>query len=148
VWVHAVIEKADGVFFRCTLDGTETGRFLEIPAWMFDRLLQPFHLIALQPAILIPPPIVCNFHHPYRSDRLSNWFALRCQHFNLPRLRNNLFRLMSLLWHSASSIRLKAILQGGPLSRGQTITQWRLESRRIIDNQSAAYTKWKSFWCT
>ena len=37
VWVHAVIEKADGVFFRCTLDGTETDRFLEIPAWMFDR---------------------------------------------------------------------------------------------------------------
>ena len=37
VWVHAVIEKADGVFFRCTLDGTETERFLEIPAWMFDR---------------------------------------------------------------------------------------------------------------
>jgi len=27
---------------------------------------------------------------------------------------------MSLLGHSASAIRLKAILQGGPLSRGQT----------------------------
>ena len=37
VWVHAVIEKADGVFFRCTLDGAETDRFLEIPAWMFER---------------------------------------------------------------------------------------------------------------
>ena len=37
VWVHAVIEKTDGVFFSCTLDGTETDRFLEIPAWMFDR---------------------------------------------------------------------------------------------------------------
>lgn len=37
VWVHAVIEKADGVFFRCTLDGAEADCFLEIPAWMFER---------------------------------------------------------------------------------------------------------------
>lgn len=37
VFVHAVIDKADGVVFRCTLDGSETERFLEIPSWMFDR---------------------------------------------------------------------------------------------------------------
>ncbi|MCK1711573.1 hypothetical protein [Bradyrhizobium sp. 143] len=32
-----MIDKADGVVFRCTLDGSETQRFLEIPSWMFDR---------------------------------------------------------------------------------------------------------------
>jgi len=37
VFVHEVIEKAGGVAFRCTLDGSETERWLEIPAWMFDR---------------------------------------------------------------------------------------------------------------
>ncbi|MCP3374940.1 hypothetical protein, partial [Bradyrhizobium cajani] len=37
VFVHGVIDKADGVVFRCTLDGSETQRFLEIPSWMFDR---------------------------------------------------------------------------------------------------------------
>ena len=37
VSVHAVIDKADGVVFRCTPDGSETERWLEIPAWMFDR---------------------------------------------------------------------------------------------------------------
>ena len=31
------IDKADGGVFRCTLDGSEAGRWLEIPAWMFDR---------------------------------------------------------------------------------------------------------------
>jgi hypothetical protein len=37
VGVHATIEKPDGVVFRCALDGAEADRWLEIPAWMFDR---------------------------------------------------------------------------------------------------------------
>jgi len=37
VFVHEVIEKAAGVAFRCTLDGSDVERWLEIPAWMFDR---------------------------------------------------------------------------------------------------------------
>jgi hypothetical protein len=36
-----VIEKAAGAFFRCTLDGLEAERWLEIPAWMFDRIACP-----------------------------------------------------------------------------------------------------------
>jgi hypothetical protein len=31
------MDKADGVAFRCTLDGADIGRSLEIPDWMFDR---------------------------------------------------------------------------------------------------------------
>jgi hypothetical protein len=37
VFVHEAIEKAGGGAFRCTLDGSEVERWLEIPAWMFDR---------------------------------------------------------------------------------------------------------------
>jgi hypothetical protein len=37
VVVHEVIEKAGGGAFRCSLDGSEVERRLEIPAWMFDR---------------------------------------------------------------------------------------------------------------
>ena len=37
VFVHIAIEKTDGVFYRCTLDGSAMDRWLEIPAWMFDR---------------------------------------------------------------------------------------------------------------
>jgi hypothetical protein len=37
VFVHAVIDRADGGFFRCTLDGSGARRWLEIPSWMFDR---------------------------------------------------------------------------------------------------------------
>ncbi len=36
VFIHGAIDKAGGVF-RCTLDGSDIGRSLEIPAWMFDR---------------------------------------------------------------------------------------------------------------
>ena len=37
VCAHAAIEKADGFVFRCTLDGSEAERWLEIPAWMLER---------------------------------------------------------------------------------------------------------------
>ena len=35
VFVHGATERANGVF-RCTLDGSDIARTLEIPAWMFD----------------------------------------------------------------------------------------------------------------
>jgi hypothetical protein len=41
VFVHAVIDKAGGAVFRCTLDGSDADRWLEIPAWMFDRAACP-----------------------------------------------------------------------------------------------------------
>jgi hypothetical protein len=37
VAVHEAIDKADGVVFRCSLSGSDAGRWLEVPAWMFDR---------------------------------------------------------------------------------------------------------------
>ena len=37
VLVHETIEKADSVVLRCSRDDGLTGRWLELPAWMFDR---------------------------------------------------------------------------------------------------------------
>jgi hypothetical protein len=37
VGIHEAIEKSDGIVFRCNLSGSEALRWLEIPAWMFDR---------------------------------------------------------------------------------------------------------------
>jgi hypothetical protein len=36
VHVHEAVGKADGIFLRCSLDGAAR-RWLELPAWMFDR---------------------------------------------------------------------------------------------------------------
>ncbi len=41
VAVHEAIAKKDGVIFRCTLSGLDTDRWLEIPAWMFERAACP-----------------------------------------------------------------------------------------------------------
>ena len=35
--IHEAVDKADGVVFRCTLSGSAADRWLEVPAWMFDR---------------------------------------------------------------------------------------------------------------
>ncbi len=37
VGVHEAIEKSDAIIFRCNLSGSDAVRWLEIPAWMFDR---------------------------------------------------------------------------------------------------------------
>src|SRR5215471_40972 len=37
VHVHEVIEQRAGGVFRCSLDGDGSGRWLELPQWMFDR---------------------------------------------------------------------------------------------------------------
>jgi hypothetical protein len=34
-----VIDKKDVAVFRCTLSGQSLHRWLEIPAWMFDRMV-------------------------------------------------------------------------------------------------------------
>ena len=35
--IHEAVDKADDVVFRCTLSGSAADRWLEVPAWMFDR---------------------------------------------------------------------------------------------------------------
>ena len=35
--IHGTVDKAGGVVFRCTLSGADAERWLELPAWMFDR---------------------------------------------------------------------------------------------------------------
>ena len=37
VGVHTAIERSGGTVFRCSLSGSDADRWLEIPAWMFDR---------------------------------------------------------------------------------------------------------------
>jgi hypothetical protein len=37
VGIHAAIERPGGVVLRCDLNASESERWLEIPAWMFDR---------------------------------------------------------------------------------------------------------------
>ena len=39
--IHEAVDKADGVVFRCTLSGSAADRWLEVPAWMFDRARCP-----------------------------------------------------------------------------------------------------------
>src|SRR5215469_3313792 len=37
VLVHEAVEKLDGTVLRCSLEGGSRERWLELPAWMFDR---------------------------------------------------------------------------------------------------------------
>ena len=41
VAIHEAIEKADGLVFRCTVSGSDADRWLEVPAWMFERAACP-----------------------------------------------------------------------------------------------------------
>src|ERR1700751_3472762 len=51
---HGTVEKAGYVFFRCTLEESQADRWLEVPAWMFDRTAYPDPgLLAAQPYVSI-----------------------------------------------------------------------------------------------
>ena len=52
VAVHEAITSARGVAFRCTLTGSGGDRWLEVPAWMFDRATCPDQArLTVQPSI-------------------------------------------------------------------------------------------------
>ncbi|UGY30418.1 hypothetical protein HU675_0051015 (plasmid) [Bradyrhizobium septentrionale] len=54
VCVHGAVDKADDVVFRCSLDGSQADRWLEVPAWMFDRTACPdAELLTAQPFVSI-----------------------------------------------------------------------------------------------
>ena len=54
VCIHGTGDKAGYVVFRCTLEGSQADRWLEVPAWMFDRAAYPDPgLLAAQPYVSI-----------------------------------------------------------------------------------------------
>src|SRR4051794_35172284 len=51
VHVHAAATKADGVYFRCTLNSADGARWQELPAWMFDRAACAGSCIVAEPFV-------------------------------------------------------------------------------------------------
>lgn len=41
VGIHGVVAKSGGVYFRCAVAGGQGDRWLEVPAWMFERASCP-----------------------------------------------------------------------------------------------------------
>lgn len=82
------------------------------------KLLPPLDLVALQATLFGPPTVIRYFRHAYRSDRLCDRSALRTQHINLPKLRDDLFRTMSLSRHPSVLHRLKSHTSGRTTFQG------------------------------
>ena len=54
VWVHGAVDKGGFVVFRCSLEESQVDRWLEVPAWMFDRTACPNPgLLAAQPYVSV-----------------------------------------------------------------------------------------------
>jgi dTDP-4-dehydrorhamnose reductase len=54
VAIHEAVEKADGVVFRCTMSGSGADRWLEVPAWMFERAACPEQIrLVTEPVVKI-----------------------------------------------------------------------------------------------
>src|SRR5262249_32528821 len=69
------------------------------PAVLKLKVLQALHLLGLQPAELLAPPIIRHLAHPDLADCIHHGLALRDQNIDLPQLRDDLFRLVSLPCH-------------------------------------------------
>src|SRR6202171_574528 len=53
VHIHEVVEKVGRQVFRCSLSGRASGRWLEIPAWMFDRAARAAWRVGAAPDVEI-----------------------------------------------------------------------------------------------
>src|SRR5580704_10780861 len=51
VHIHEVVERAGGEVFRCSLSGRASARWLEIPAWMFDRAARAAWRVGAAPCV-------------------------------------------------------------------------------------------------
>src|SRR5438067_1234981 len=67
------------------------------PGVLRFQVLQPLHLVTLQPAELLMPAVIRHLADTNRTDPLGHALALRGQNINLPQLGDNLLRLVSLL---------------------------------------------------
>src|SRR5262249_49765801 len=69
------------------------------PAVLELKVLQPLHLLDLQPTELLAPPIIRHLAHADLADCVHHVLALRDQNIYLPQLGDDLFRLVSLPCH-------------------------------------------------
>src|SRR5215217_6420336 len=69
------------------------------PTILSLEFLQTLYLFDLQPAKLLAPAVIGHLAHTDLTDRLCRALSLRNQHINLPKLRYNLLRLVSLTCH-------------------------------------------------
>jgi hypothetical protein len=119
----------DQLFQRQIRDGAPK------PSVLSFQLLQPFDLIAFEPAIFRPPAIICKFRHAYRSHRFRDRSPLRRQHVNLPQLRDDLLRRVSLPRHPRVLHQAQSHTSGRTISQGQTkspIEKWQGQNRRLV----------------
>ena len=73
VHIHEVVEKAGREVFRCSLSGRASARWLEIPAWMFDRAAGAAWRVGAAPYVDIAVLNPAGSHnHPARDPR---WLA-------------------------------------------------------------------------
>src|SRR6266480_1501677 len=82
--------------------GSVSGHKLAQPAVLELKVLQALHLLGLQPAELSAPPIIRHLAHADLADCVHYVLALREQNIDLPQLRDDLFRLVSLPCHKRS----------------------------------------------
>src|SRR5262249_20128266 len=93
------LEVSPGGLLQNELIQRQIGNRLAQPAVLQLKVLQALHLFGLHPAELLTPPIIRHLAHADLADCVHHVLALRDQNIDLPQLRNDLFRLVSLPCH-------------------------------------------------
>src|SRR5262249_44575675 len=84
------LEVSPGSLLQNELVQRQIRDCLAQPAVLELKVLQALHLLALQPAKLLAPPIIRHLAHPDLADCVHHVLALRDQNIDLAQLRNDL----------------------------------------------------------
>src|SRR5262245_20615062 len=89
------LEVSPGGLLQNELVQRQIGNRLAQPAVLELKVLQALHLLGLQPAELLAPPIIRHLAHPDLADCVRHGLSLRDQNFGLSQIRNNVLRHVS-----------------------------------------------------
>jgi hypothetical protein len=82
------------------------------------KVLQPFDLVALEPAILLAPAVVRDLRDADGADRVGHGLPLREQDIDLAQLGDDLLRFVSLPRHCGPPFRLQSHTSAWTTSKG------------------------------
>jgi hypothetical protein len=123
VVIHEAVDKSDGVVFRCTLSGSTAGRWLEVPAWMFDRAACP------HPPRLTASPFVSVDARALRACKIKDLLPARVLDKGIAVIVVSLFS--------------RPMMRSSDLGFGQFSTSssaaWDLENRIILHDLMSAF---------
>src|SRR5690606_39180006 len=110
----------------------QIGHRLAKPFVLLLEILQLPKLVTAHAAILLAPPVIRQLRNADLANRIRHRHALPAQNLSLPKLRDDLVGLVSLVCHCGPPSWSKPYFKVAPFNGGGSIRRWHLRDGHSI----------------